>query len=132
MTDKPPVMNPAMAAGMDLRRDMFGPAGAEQALANASDFSRPLQEIVTEHCFGTVWQREGLTRRERSMLTVAFLIGSGRMVQLGAHIRGGIANGMTAEEMREIILQASLYVGIPAAVEATNIAEPIFAAEPPA
>lgn len=132
MTGKTSAPSPAMEAGLNIRRDMFGPAGSDQALANASDFSRPLQEIVTEHCFGTVWQREGLTRRERSMLTVAFLIGSGRMVQLGAHIRGGIANGMTAEEMREIILQASLYVGIPAAVEATNIAEPIFASETPA
>lgn len=117
----------ALSIGLDLRRDMFGMAGADDALAAASDFSRPLQEIVTEHCFGTVWQREGLTRRERSMLTVALLIASGRMMQLPAHLRGGLANGMTPDEIREVILHAMLYVGIPAAVEATAVAEQVLA-----
>lgn len=109
--------------GMDLRRDMFGPAGAEQAFAAASEFGKPLQEVVTEFCFGDIWQREGLTRRERSMLTVALLVGSGRPAQLPTHIRGAIANGVTKDELREIFLHSLLYVGIPAAVEATAICE---------
>lgn len=110
-------------AGLNLRRDMFGPAGAEKAIEGASEFSRPLQEIVTEFCFGQMWHREGLDRRQRSMLTIALLIGAGRMAQLPAHLRGALANGVTREELREIILHALLYVGIPAAVEATAICE---------
>lgn len=115
--------SPEFLKGLDLRRDMFGPAGAEQALQGASDFARPLQEIVTEFCFGGIWQREGLDRRLRSMLTVSLLIGAGRMAQLPAHIRGAIANGVTPEELREIVLHSLAYVGIPAAVEATAICE---------
>ncbi|MBA8853480.1 4-carboxymuconolactone decarboxylase [Ochrobactrum intermedium] len=110
-------------AGLNLRRDMFGPAGAEQAVAAASEFAMPLQEIVTEFCFGNIWQREGLDRRTRSMLTVALLIGSGRTAQLPMHFRGAIANGVTKDELREIILHSMLYVGIPASVEATAICE---------
>jgi len=113
----------AFETGMALRREMFGPGGAEQALAQASDFSRPLQEIVTRFCFGEVWQRAGLDRRTRSMLTVAMLIAGGRTAQLPAHFRGAITNGVTREELREVILHALLYCGIPAAVEATAICE---------
>jgi len=113
----------AFDKGLAMRREMFGPGGADHALAQASDFSRPLQEIVTRFCFGEVWQRPGLDRRTRSMLTIAMLVAAGRMVQLPAHVRGAIANGVTREELREVILHALLYCGIPAAVEATAICE---------
>lgn len=113
----------AFDQGLALRRAMFGPGGADEALAQASDFSRPLQEIVTRFCFGEVWQRPGLERRMRSLLTIAMLIAAGRMAQLPAHIRGAVANGVTPEELREVILHALLYCGIPAAVEATAICE---------
>lgn len=113
----------AFDTGLALRHAMFGPGGAEQALAQASDFSRPLQEIVTRFCFGEIWQRPGLEKRTRSMLTVAMLIAAGRMAQLPGHVRGALANGVTREELRELILHALLYCGIPAAVEATAICE---------
>jgi 4-carboxymuconolactone decarboxylase len=113
----------AFETGLALRREMFGPGGADQALEQASDFSRPLQEIVTRFCFGEIWQRPGLERRTRSMLTIAMLIAAGRTAQLPAHIRGALANGVTREELREVILHALLYCGIPAAVEATAICE---------
>lgn len=113
----------AFDAGLALRRAMFGPGGADEALAQASDFSRPLQEIVTRFCFGEVWQRPGLERRTRSLLTIAMLIAAGRMAQLPAHVRGALANGVTPEELREVILHALLYCGIPAAVEATAVCE---------
>jgi 4-carboxymuconolactone decarboxylase len=113
----------AFDTGLALRRAMFGPGGAEQALAQASDFSRPLQEIVTRFCFGEIWQRPGLEKRTRSMLTIAMLIAAGRMAQLPGHVRGALANGVTREELRELILHALLYCGIPAAVEATAICE---------
>jgi len=109
--------------GMDLRRDMFGAAGADDAFAAASDFSKPLQEVVTAFCFGDIWQRPGLDRKTRSMLTVAMLIANGRSVQLPTHIRGAIENGVTEDEIREIAMHAVLYCGIPAAFEATAIAE---------
>jgi len=116
----------AFDRGLALRREMFGPAGADKAIESASDFSRPLQEMVTRFCFGEVWQRPGLDRKTRSLLTLSMLIGSGRFMQFPAHVRGAIANGVTAEELRELVLHAQLYCGIPAAVEATATCEAIL------
>jgi 4-carboxymuconolactone decarboxylase len=116
----------AFDTGLALRRDMFGVAGADKAIEAATDFSRPLQEMVTRHCFGEVWQRPGLDRRTRSMLTLAMLISNGRFTQFAAHVHGAIANGVTELELRELILHSQLYCGIPAAVEATSICEGIL------
>lgn len=116
----------AFEAGLELRRKMFGPGGAEEAHARASEIGKPLQEYVTEFCFGEIWQREGLTHRERSMVTVAMLLGSGRMKQVEVHLQGALANGVTGEELREILLQAMCYVGIPAAAEATFMLEKLL------
>ncbi len=113
--------------GLALRREMFGRAGADDALAAASEFSRPLQEMVTRFCFGEVWQRPGLDRRTRSLITLSMLIGTGRFAQFGAHVRGALANGVTREELRELVLHSQLYCGIPSAVEATAICEGIIA-----
>jgi 4-carboxymuconolactone decarboxylase len=113
----------AFDAGLALRRDMFGPAGAEQALAAASEFSRPLQEMVTRFCFGEIWQRPGLDRKTRSLITLAMLIASGRLTQFPVHVRGALANGATPDELRELLLHSQVYCGIPAAVEATAICE---------
>jgi 4-carboxymuconolactone decarboxylase len=113
----------AFDRGLDLRREMFGPAGSDKALEAASDFSRPLQEMVTRFCFGEVWQRPGLDRKTRSMLTLAMLISNGRFAQFAGHVKGAVANGVTKEELRELILHSQLYCGIPAAVEATAICE---------
>jgi len=82
MTDK----NTAFETGLALRRDMFGIGGADKAIDAATEFSRPLQEMVTRYCFGEVWQRPGLDRKTRSMLTLAMLISNGRFTQFGAHV----------------------------------------------
>ena len=111
------------AAGFARRRRMFGPQGAEAAVESASDFMRPLEEIVTEFCFGEVWGRPPLDDKTRSMLTIAILTALGRGPQLKNHVKGAIANGATPEEIREVILHTLLYAGIPAAVEATRVAE---------
>lgn len=103
--------------GLALRRDMFGPAGAERALETASELSRPLQDIVTRYCFGEVWQRPGLDRKTRSLITLAMLMGTGRFLQFPAHLRGALANGASPEELRELVLHSQLYCGIPSAVE---------------
>jgi 4-carboxymuconolactone decarboxylase len=120
----------AYRAGIELRRAMFGAAGAEDAHARASDIGKPLQEYVTEFCFGEIWQREGLTHRERSMITVAMLLGAGRMKQVDVHLQGALANGVSAEELREILLQAMCYVGIPVAAEGTFMLEKLLKERP--
>src|ERR1700761_3025725 len=117
----------AFDRGLALRREMFGPAGSDKALESASDFSRPLQEMVTRFCFGEVWQRPGLDRKTRSLLTLSMLIGTGRFMQFPAHLRGALANGASAEELRELILHSQLYCGIPSAVEAMAALESVLA-----
>jgi 4-carboxymuconolactone decarboxylase len=113
----------AFTRGLALRREMFGIAGADKAVADASEFSRPLQETVTRFCFGEIWQRPGLDRKSRSMITIAMLIASGRFAQLPAHVRGALANGVSRTELRELVLHSQLYCGIPSAVEATTVCE---------
>jgi 4-carboxymuconolactone decarboxylase len=113
--------------GLDLRREMFGPAGSDRAMETAGEHSRPLQEMVTRFCFGEIWQRPGLDRKTRSLLTLSMLIGTGRFMQFPAHLRGALANGATAEELRELVLHSQLYCGIPSAVEAMAALESVLA-----
>jgi 4-carboxymuconolactone decarboxylase len=103
--------------GLQIRREMFGPEGADRQVEAATDFTEKLQEMVTRNAFGDVWARDGLTRRERSMLTIAMLLAMGRSHEVRIHVRGAVANGVTREEIREILLHAAVYCGIPAAVD---------------
>ena len=113
--------------GVARRKEMFGPHGTAP-MENADDFTKYFEEVVvTEHCFGEIWDRDGLTQRERSLLTCAMLVALNRGPQLRGHVTGAIANGVTKEELRELLLQASLYAGIPAAVEGFRIASEVFA-----
>jgi 4-carboxymuconolactone decarboxylase len=109
-------------AGLALRRKMFGKAGAEDALANASPFRRRFEEIVTEQCFGEAWNAGVLDHKARSMLTIAILATLGRSPQLRYHVQGAIANGVSKDEIRETLMQVWLYAGIPAAAEGFNVA----------
>jgi 4-carboxymuconolactone decarboxylase len=104
----------AFERGRRLREQIFGAAGMK-SLENADDFQMPLQDMVTRLCFGEVWSRPSLSLKLRSMLTIAILAGQSRPEQLQNHIKGAIANGVTKEEIREILLHAMLYVGLPAA-----------------
>lgn len=104
-------------AGIGLRREMFGSAGAEQQTENTTEIDDKLQEIVTRYCFGDIWQREGLERRTRSLITVAMLVALGRSHELRIHINGALSNGVSVLELREVMLHSYLYCGIPAAVE---------------
>ena len=117
----------AFTKGLALRREMFGLAGADKAVADASEFSQPLQEMVTRFCFGEIWQRPGLDRKTRSMITLAMLIAGGRFAQLPAHVRGALANGVSRTELRELVLHSQLYCGIPSAVEAMAALEGVLA-----
>ncbi|MEI9852439.1 MAG: carboxymuconolactone decarboxylase family protein [Sphingomonas sp.] len=103
--------------GLALRRHMFGPGGAELQIEAATDFTRPLQEMVTRACFGELWHRPHLDLKLRSMLTIAMLAALGKSNQLKAHVKGALANGVSREEIREILLHAVTYGGLPAAVD---------------
>ncbi len=113
-------------AGMELRRSMWGEAGAEKRVNEATVFNRPLEDMVTSWCFGDIWQRPGLDLKTRSMITLAALTALCRPNQLKGHVEGALANGVSVEEIREIILHTSVYAGIPTGVEATNAAREVL------
>lgn len=112
--------------GMKTRRQVMGDAFVDRALANATDFTRPLQDFITEHAWGSVWQRPGLDLKTRSLVTVAMLTALGRHHELAGHLRGALNNGATAEEIREVLLHATVYCGVPLAAEALRCAEKVL------
>ena len=113
--------------GMQLRRTMWGEAGAEERVKLATSFNRPFEDMVTTYCFGEVWQRPGLDTRTRSMITLAALTALSKPNQLKMHVQGALANGVTVEEIREIIMHTSVYSGIPTGVEAMTAAKEVLA-----
>jgi 4-carboxymuconolactone decarboxylase len=120
-------MTKLFEAGLEVRKAVLGKEFVENAIKNADDFSRPLQELVTEYCWGAVWTREGLSRKTRSMLNLAMLTALNRPHELKMHIKGAIRNGVTKEEIREVLLQTGIYCGVPAAVDAFRTAREAFA-----
>lgn len=119
--------------GLRVRREVLGAAHVERSLSRASDFARPMQDLVTEYCWGAVWSRPGLGRRERSLVNLGMLTALGRSFELAVHVRGAVANGCTVEDIQETLLQAAVYCGVPAAMEAFRVAEAALAelANPP-
>ena len=113
--------------GMTIRREVLGDAYVDCALANANDFNKPLQELVTQYCWGEVWGREGLSKRDRSMINLAMIGILNRQHELKAHIRGAINNGLSKDEIAEVLLQVGIYGGIPAAVDSFRTANEAFA-----
>lgn len=113
----------AYQRGRRVRGEVLGEAHVERAIGNASDFSRPMQDLVTEYCWGHVWARPGLPRRDRSLLNLGMLTALNRSHELGVHARGAIRNGCTPEEIQETLLQAAIYCGVPAAMEAFRVVE---------
>jgi 4-carboxymuconolactone decarboxylase len=108
--------------GLQIRKDVLGAEHVERSLANADGFSRPMQEFVTEWCWGAIWSRPGIDRKTRSLLNIGMLTALNRNHELGVHVRGAITNGCTPEEIREVLMQASVYCGAPAALEAFRTA----------
>ena len=113
--------------GMKIRTEVLGEAYVKKAQAGMDDFNRPLQELVTEYCWGAVWGREGLKRSERSMINLAMISILNRPHELKAHIRGAITNGVSREQIREVLLQVAVYCGVPAGIDSTRIAREAFA-----
>ena len=104
-------------AGVALRRRMFGAEVTDAQLANVTELDDKLQDFVTRQCFGDVWQRDGLDAKSRSLVTIAMLVAMGRSHETAIHMRGGLANGLSVEEIREVLVQSIMYCGLPAAAE---------------
>lgn len=113
--------------GLRNRREVLGHDYVAKALARADEFSRPWQEFVTEYCWGEVWGRPGLPRKTRSMLNLAMLVALNRPDEFKLHVRGALCNGVTREEICEILLQTAIYAGVPAANAAFKDAREVFA-----
>jgi 4-carboxymuconolactone decarboxylase len=113
-----------------MRRRVLGREYVDAALAAADEDARPLQEFVTEYVWGAIWGRDGLEPRQRSLITLAMLIGLRQPEELRTHIKGAIRNGCTQVEIRETLLHSAAYLGVPAALAALEIARQVFASEP--
>ena len=116
-------MSDRFEEGLAVRRAVLGDEHVDRSLEQASPFSRPMQELVTEYCWGAVWTREGLDRRTRSLVNLGMLTALGKSHELGAHVRGALTNGCTEQEIQEVLLQAAVYCGMPAGLEAFRVAE---------
>ncbi|AWL93581.1 MULTISPECIES: carboxymuconolactone decarboxylase family protein [Bradyrhizobium] len=113
--------------GLEVRKAVLGEAYVNNALKNVDDFNRPFQEMLNEYCWGTVWGREELPRKTRSMLNIAMIAILNRQHEFRAHLKGALTNGVSREEIREILMQVAIYGGMPAAVDSFRIAREVFA-----
>jgi 4-carboxymuconolactone decarboxylase len=123
MTDDP------FQEGMRVRREVLGDEHVDAAIAGASDLTRPFQEFITRYAWGSVWTRDGLDRRTRSAITLAVLTALGREHELALHVRAARRNGLTPEEIGEVLLHTAVYAGVPAANAAFVIAQRVLAEE---
>ena len=113
--------------GLEIRKSVLGKEFVEKSISGADDFNRPMQELVTEYCWGAIWGREGLSKKTRSMLNLAMLCVLNRPHELRMHLAGALRNGVTRDEIREVLLQVAIYCGMPAGVDAFRNAREVFA-----
>ena len=112
--------------GLKVRREVLGAKHVDRSLENADSFTMPLQELVTQYCWGDIWNRPGLDRRTRSFLNLAMITALNRPHELKLHVRGAINNGLTKDEIREVFLQAAIYCGVPASIDSFRTAKEVF------
>jgi len=117
---------PLFDQGLKTRREVLGADYVDAAIASADDFNRPLQELVTQYCWGDIWNRPGLDRRTRSFLNLAMITALNRPHELKLHVKGAINNGLTKDEIREVFLQTAIYCGVPAAIDSFRVAREVF------
>lgn len=113
-------------AGLKMRKTVLGAEHVERSMNDVSDFARPVQELVTEYCWGAVWTRPGIDKRTRSMINLAMLTALNRSHELAVHVRGALTNGVTEEEIQEVLLQTAVYAGVPASLESFRVAERVI------
>ena len=112
--------------GLATRRAVLGADYVDTSLQNATDFDIDMQELVTQYCWGDVWNRPGLDRRARSLLNLAMITALNRPHELRLHVRGAINNGLSRNEIKEVFLQAAIYCGVPAAIDSFRVAADVF------
>ncbi|MFI7493105.1 4-carboxymuconolactone decarboxylase [Kocuria sp. M4R2S49] len=112
--------------GLATRREVLGDAYVQRSLDGADEFSMPMQELVTQYCWGDVWNRPGLERAQRSLINLAMISALNRPHELKVHVRGAIRNGVTKEQIQEVFLQVAIYCGAPAALESFRLAREVF------
>jgi 4-carboxymuconolactone decarboxylase len=113
-------------AGMRVRREVLGDAHVDRATAATTEFTRPFQELITSYAWGEIWSRPGLSRPERSMITLAMLAALGRDHELAMHVRAALRNGLTEQQICEVLLQVAVYAGVPAANSAFATAQQVL------
>jgi 4-carboxymuconolactone decarboxylase len=119
--------NEKFEKGLKLRKQVLGAEYVEKSMANADSFSLPMQELSTEYCWGHVWTRPGLALRDRSLINIAMISALNRPHELKLHVKAALNNGLSREEIREVILQVAVYCGVPAGIDSTRIAREAFA-----
>ena len=119
--------SPMFKRGFENRKAVLGAEHVEKSWAAADDFNRPMQELVTEYCWGYVWGRETLSKKTRSMLNLAMISALNRPHELKMHVKGALVNGVTRDEIREVFMQVAIYCGVPAGVDSFRIAREAFA-----
>ncbi|GAB2602120.1 carboxymuconolactone decarboxylase family protein [Nitrincola alkalisediminis] len=119
-------MNDQYQKGMATRKAVLGDEYVEQSINNATHFTKPLQRLVTEYCWGNVWQREGLEKSERSLINLAMIAVLNRPHELELHLRGALKNGLTPVQIREVLLQVAIYAGVPASIDAFRVATKVL------
>lgn len=122
-------MSEQFEKGLKIRRDVLGADYVDGSIARADDFMMAFQNITTEWCWGYAWSRDGLDRKTRSMLNIAMLTALSKPAELKLHVKGALTNGVTVDEIKEILLQATVYCGIPAGLDAFKAAHEVLAAE---
>jgi len=113
--------------GLSIRREVVGAEYVDRSLAQADEFTKPLQDLVTEYCWGRVWGRDGLPRNTRSLLNIAMLTALNRPHELKLHVTGALRNGCSVEDIREVLLQTTIYCGVPAALDSFRVAREAIA-----
>ena len=132
MTDDEPLTHDEPhEQGMRVRRELLGNAHVDRALADATDFTAPWQEFITRYAWGGVWARDGLDRRTRSVITLSVLTALGRENEIAMHVRAGLRQGLSQEEIAEVLIHTAVYAGVPAANAAFAIAQRVFQEDEP-
>lgn len=113
--------------GLAVRRAVLGSEYVDKSISNADDFNMAMQELVTEYCWGEIWTRPGLDRKTRSLINLAMLTALNRPHEVKLHLRGALNNGVSKDEIKEVLLQTAIYCGVPAAIDSFRLAREVFA-----
>jgi 4-carboxymuconolactone decarboxylase len=122
--------DPLYDEGMEVRREVLGDAHVEAAIERTTEFTAPFQDFITRYAWGTIWAREGLDRRTRSAVTLALLTALGREHEIAMHVRAALRNGLSPQEIGEVLLHTAVYAGVPVANRAFAIADEVLGEEP--